>query len=109
MHLADVEIRRYATSKISTALLTIREGAGLRQHDIDGLSERQVRRLEKEESRLTAEAARNYASSLGCSLDEFLAGLGRRITELRDAAGDDPADRGSASTTENKNVAGSVR
>jgi hypothetical protein len=109
MHLADVEIRRYATSKISTALLTIREEAGLRQSDIDGLSERQVRRLEKEESRLTAEAAVNYASSLGCSLDEFLARLGRRITELRDSAGDDPDDRGSASTTENKNVAGSVR
>jgi hypothetical protein len=109
MHLADVEIRRYANSKISIALLTIREDAGLRQSDIDGLSERQVRRLEKEESSLTAEAAVTYASCLGCSLDEFLARLSRRITELRDSAGDDPGDTGSVSTTDNKNVAGSVR
>jgi hypothetical protein len=109
MHLADVEIRRYATSKVSTALLTIREGAGLRQRDIDGLSERQVRRLEKEESRLTAEAAVNYASSLGCSLDEFLARLSRRITEVRDSAGDDPNGAGSVPTTDTGNVAGSVR
>lgn len=102
MHLADVEIRRYATSKISTALLTIREEARLRQSDIEGLSERQVRRLEKEESRFTAEAARSYASALSCSLDEFLARLSRRITELRDPAGDDPDDTGSASTTDKK-------
>lgn len=99
MHLADVEIRRYATSKISTALLTIREEAGLRQTDIEGLSERQVRRLEKEESRFTAEAAGSYASALRCSLDEFLGRLSRQVTELRDPEGDEPDDKGSASTT----------
>lgn len=108
MHLADVEIRRYATSKISTALLAVRDEAGLRQSDIDGLSERQVRRLEKEESRFTAEAAKSYASALGCSLDEFLARLSRRIMELRDPEGDEPDDTGSASTTDNKNVSGSA-
>jgi transcriptional regulator with XRE-family HTH domain len=101
MHLADIEIRRYATTKVSTALLTIREEAGLRQSDIDGLSERQVRRLEKEESRFTAEAARSYASALGCSLDEFLGHLSRRITELRDPAEDDLEDSQNASTTDN--------
>lgn len=108
MHLADVEIRRYATSKISTALLTIREEADLRQSDIDGLSERQVRRLEKEESRFTGEAAKSYASALGCSLDEFLTRLSRRITELTDPVGEEPDDTGNASTTDNKNVSGSA-
>ena len=92
MHLAEIEIRRYATSKISTALAMIREAAGLRQSDIDGLSERHVRRLEKEESRLTTEAAERYASTLGCPLDEFLAHLSRRITELRDPTGSDEGD-----------------
>jgi hypothetical protein len=108
MHLADVEIRRYATSKISTALLTIREEADLRQSDIDGLSERQVRRLEKEESRFTADAAKSYASALGCSLDEFLTRLSRRIIELKDSVGEEPADGATASTTDNKNVSGSA-
>ena len=108
MHLADVEIRRYATSKISTALLTIREEDGLRQSDIDGLSERQVRRLEKEESRFTTEAAMSYASALGCSLDDFLSRLSRRIAELRDSTESDPDDTGSTSTTDNKNVSGSA-
>lgn len=98
MHLADVEIRRYATSKISKALLMIREEAGLRQRDIEDLSERQVRRLEKEESRFTAEAARSYAFALRCSLDEFLARLSRRVTELRDPEEEEPGATRGAST-----------
>jgi Helix-turn-helix/Protein of unknown function (DUF2442) len=101
MHLADIEIRRYATSKVSTALLTIREEAGLRQSDIDGLSERQVRRLEKEESRFTAEAARSYASALGCSLDEFLGHVSRTIVVLRDPAGEGLGNSPNASTADN--------
>lgn len=109
MHLADVEIRRYATSKVSTALLAVREEASLRQSDIYGLSERQVRRLEKEESRFTAEAAKSYASALGCSLDEFLARLSRRIMELRDPEGDEPDDAKRVSSTSSSERTADVR
>lgn len=40
----------------------MRERRGLTQGDIPGLSERQVRRLENEESRLTLAAARKLAA-----------------------------------------------
>lgn len=86
MHLADVEIERYRRSKISSALALMRESAQLRQTDILGLSERHVRRLEKEESRLTVPAAERYAESLNLSLSEFLRELSRTISELRDDA-----------------------
>ena len=85
MFLADVEIQRYADAKISLALLAIRQKEGLRQGDFGGISERQVRRLEREESRLTAEAARHYAATLGCSLEEFLSTLGKQLSRLRDS------------------------
>jgi len=84
MYLADVEIERYARAKVSLALLEIREEEGLRQRDIEGLSERHVRRLEREEARLTPEAAGCYAATFGCSLPEFLTRLARKISELRD-------------------------
>lgn len=94
MYLADVEIGRYARDKTSLVLLDLREEHSLTQAEIGGLSERQVRRLEKEESRLTVDASRKYAKALNLSLDEFLRVLASRISELRDPTD----DRGVAET-----------
>lgn len=86
MYLADVEIQRYAMEKISLALLEMREERELKQTEISGLSERQVRRLENEESRFTVDAAKRYAETFALSLEELLAELSRRVTKLRDSA-----------------------
>ena len=86
MHLADVVIERYAAEKMSLALRLLREEKGLTQAEITGLSDRHVRRLEKEEVRLTSEAAKKYAEAFGSSLDEFLAELGEYVSRLEDEA-----------------------
>ena len=88
MYMADVEIERYAREKISVALRDMRSEQGLTQSEIDGLSDRHVRRLEKEEIRLTADAAERFAEAFRMSLPGFLSELGRRITGLRDAPDD---------------------
>jgi len=85
MYLADVEIQRYAMEKISIALLEMREERELKQSEISGLSERQVRRLENEESRFTVDAAKTYAETFSLSLAEFLGELSRRVAKLRDS------------------------
>ena len=82
MYLADIEIERYALQKLSLALLDMREDRALRQSDISDLSERHVRRLEKEEVRLTLEAAEKYARAFGQTLSDFLDELSRRIGAL---------------------------
>ena len=87
MYLADVEIRRYEIEKISLALLDMRNDLQLKQTEIPGLSERHVRRLEKEEVRLTVEAATKFACAFGLTLSEFLDELSERITALRGAVG----------------------
>lgn len=79
MYLADVEIARLSREDIGGALRAIRERRGLRQRDIPDLSERQVRRLEKGSSRLTAEAAAAFAEAFDLSLERFLELLGERI------------------------------
>jgi hypothetical protein len=84
MHLADVMIEGYAAEKMSLALRLLREERGLTQADIGGLSERHVRRLEREEARLTSGAAKKYALAFGTSVSEFLAALGRSLTRLKD-------------------------
>lgn len=80
MYLADVEIERLAREDVGTALRELREAAGLRQEDVPGLSARQVRRLEKSTSRLTADAAEHFAEAIGVSLDQLLRDLGERTT-----------------------------
>ena len=87
MYLADVEIRRYELEKISLALLDMRNDRQLRQTQIPGLSERHVRRLEKEQVRLTVEAATRFACAFGLTLSEFLDELSERITALKGTAG----------------------
>jgi hypothetical protein len=84
MYLADVAIERYALEKVSLALRVLREDGGLTQAEIQGLSDRHVRRLENEEVRLTSDAAEKYASSLGMPLSEFLGQLGRVLVVLKD-------------------------
>lgn len=84
MFLADVEIERYAKEKVSLALLGMRQERGLKQSDIPGLSDRHVRRLENEETRLTVEAAEKLADAFGMHLSEFLQELGERLSSLRD-------------------------
>lgn len=78
-YLADVEIERIAEEDTGAAIRAMREERGLRQKDISGLGERQVRRLETGESRLTAAAAREFAESFDLSLDRFLELLGQRL------------------------------
>lgn len=88
MYLTDVEIQRYAMEKVSLALLDMRESRSLNQRDIPGLSERQVRRLEREESRLTVEAAEKFADAFELSLSDFLSELSERVTGLSNAGND---------------------
>ncbi len=83
MYLADVQIARYAREKVSSALTAMRTERGLRQVEITGLSERHVRRLEKEEVRLTVEAAKRFAEAFNQELPEFLMELGHRLSVLK--------------------------
>ncbi len=84
MHLADVEIRRYEMENVSRALRDMRHERQLKQTEIPGLSERHVRRLEKEEVRLTVEAANKFADAFELTLSEFLDELSERISALRE-------------------------
>ncbi|WP_420447521.1 DUF2442 domain-containing protein [Candidatus Palauibacter sp.] len=87
VHLAEVEIRRYEMENVSQALREMRHDRQLKQTEIPGLSERHVRRLEKEEIRLTVEAAGEFARALGLTLSEFMDELSGRITGLRETVG----------------------
>lgn len=80
-YLAEVEIDRLAREDTGRALRAMRKERGLRQSDVSGLGERQVRRLEKGASRLTSSAAREFAESFDLPLDRFLELLGRRLRE----------------------------
>jgi transcriptional regulator with XRE-family HTH domain len=84
MYLADIEIQRYEMEKVSLALLDMREERGLRQGDIEGLSERHVRRLEQEKkTRLTVDAAGKFASAFDLTLSDFLDELSQRVTAVQ--------------------------
>jgi hypothetical protein len=80
--LADVEIQRYRHDHTGAALRRIREEKGLRQTDIPGLSDRQVRRVEEGISRLGVSAAKKFAEAfgmeLGTVLDQIAAHAGAR-------------------------------
>ena len=80
MYLSDVEIRRYGMERVSLALLDMRNDRDLKQTEISGLSERHVRRLEREEVRLTVEAATKFSSAFGLTLSKFLDELSERMT-----------------------------
>lgn len=88
-YLADVEIQRYAMENVSRALHEMRLERGLRQTDIEGLSDRHVRRLENEEIRLGVDAAEKLAKAFGQDLGDFLDELSKKVTAFR--TGDVPA------------------
>ena len=91
MYLAEVEIRRYEMERVSLALLDMRNDRQLKQTEIPGLSERHIRRLEKERTRLTVEAAARFADAFGLTVAEFLDELSGRITGLRGDGGESAA------------------
>ena len=72
-YLADVEIKRFASSSaLGHALAALRESKGLRQSDIPRLSERQVRRIEQGVSRFSSSSAAKFAEAFGVPVTEFL-------------------------------------
>ena len=86
MYLADVEIRRYEMAKVSLAVLDMRVEHGLKQTEIPGLSDRHVRRLENNETRLTVDASSKLAAAFGMDIRTFLAELSRRLTRLQSSS-----------------------
>jgi hypothetical protein len=81
--LIDIEIERNSSDFSGRALREMREERGLRQSDIPGLSERQVRRIEDGISRLRPASAKSIAAALELTVSELLAEVGRRASELR--------------------------
>jgi hypothetical protein len=80
-YLADVEVRRYPASAATGALIAeLRENRGLRQRDIEGLSERHVRRIEQGIARLTADSAAKLAGAFGLELSDFLSQVAKAVT-----------------------------
>jgi hypothetical protein len=83
MYLADIEIKRYEMEKISLVLFDMRTERSFKQTEIEGLSDRHVRRLENEEIRLTVDAAEKLARSFGMGLPEFLDEVSERVSALK--------------------------
>jgi len=78
-----IEIERNANDLSGRALRSIREERGVRQVDVPGLSERQVRRIEDGLSRLRPASAASFAAALGMTVSELLAEVGRRAGHWR--------------------------
>ena len=87
VYLAEVKIRRYEMARVSLALRDMRTDWQLKQTEIPGLSERHVRRLEKERARLTVKAATRFAGAFGLTVSEFLDELSGRIAGRRGDCG----------------------
>ncbi len=68
--------------KMGEAVRTLREAAGLRQKDVEGLSARQVRRIEKG-ARPRSETLRLFAKAHEIGLNEYLSRLGEQMRRLR--------------------------
>lgn len=88
--MAELEIERLRTDRTGEALTEMRKQAGLRQADIEGLSNRHVRRIEKGVSPLSLEAARSFATAFRMELGEFLDRLAGEVARYS-------APKGSAS------------
>lgn len=82
MYLADIAIERNRQDHTGAALRRLREEGGLRQADITGLSERQVRRIEDGISRLRVETAEKFATAFGIDLGILLDRIGRYAGEI---------------------------
>lgn len=86
MYLADIAIERNGQDHTGAALRRLREEHGLRQADITGLSERQVRRIEDGISRLRVETAEKFATAFGIDLGVLLDQVGRYAGETHQAS-----------------------
>jgi len=84
---AEREIERVSRDWTGPALEKWRRELGLRQADIGGLSERQVRRIERQVSTLTLDSARRFAEAFERPLVEFLDELASRARRLREREG----------------------
>lgn len=82
MYLADVEIERHSRDGTGAALRSLREEVGLRQTDIAGLGERQVRRIEDGISRLRLAAAEKLAAAFGLPLGAMLDEIAKRAGKM---------------------------
>ena len=98
-YLADVEIRRLpGSTAVGVAITRMREERGLRQSDVAGLSERQVRRIEKAISRLGGDAAKRFAAAFEMSLANFLDQVARAAASAdRTQLSEDDEEAGSRS------------
>lgn len=85
-YLVDIEIERNSNDFLGTALRSLREERGLRQVDVPGLGERQVRRIEEGLSRLRPASAGHFAAAFGMTVSDLLAEIGRRSTRLRNGS-----------------------
>lgn len=81
--LTDVYIERHTRDATGRALRAMREERQLRQIDIPGLSERQVRRIEEGISRLRVASAECFARAFGIPLNDLLEEAARRAPLLR--------------------------
>ncbi|MFI5308009.1 MAG: DUF2442 domain-containing protein [Polyangiales bacterium] len=73
----EAEYRKYA-ARYAAAIRKLREERELRQTDIDGLSERQVRRLEEGETMPHSSTLKKLALAHGMSIQDYLRELGKR-------------------------------
>lgn len=68
---ADLKKLQYQV-RAGLALKQLRENANLRQSHIDGLSARQVRRIENGESPMTLQSLEKFASALGMTVEQLI-------------------------------------
>jgi ribosome-binding protein aMBF1 (putative translation factor) len=73
----EVAARREA-GRYSDAIRRFREERGLKQSDIEGLTDRQVRRLEEGETVPQIDTLRRLAAAHGVTIDDYLAELAKR-------------------------------
>jgi histone H3/H4 len=96
-YLADIEIRRLpGSTAVGAAITRMREERGLRQRDIPGLSERQVRRIEKAISRLSGDAANRFAAAFQMKVVHFLEQVARAAASAdRSQVSEEDEEKGS--------------
>lgn len=84
---AAAELERIAHDEaFGAAVRAVREERGIRQSDVPGLSERQVRRIERGESAPTVDALEALAAAHGLDADAYLEEVVERMEDSRSAA-----------------------
>jgi len=75
---AQDQVRRQEAARYAEAIRAFREERGLKQADIEGLTERQVRRVEQGESIPRSGTLEKLAAAHGLTLDPYLKELAKR-------------------------------